>query len=66
MSRWTTTEVALLVHEAPLARTPEDLRPLFSRHSLLGVRAKARRCGVAWPKRARVNQLPKPLTAAGC
>lgn len=53
MSRWTTTEVALLVQAASRARTADELRALFTRHTPGGVRCKARRCGRAWPKRSR-------------
>lgn len=53
MSRWTTTEVALLVQAASRARTADELRALFTRHTPGGVRCKARRCGLTWPARPR-------------
>ncbi|MBB3257686.1 hypothetical protein F4827_002551 [Paraburkholderia bannensis] len=56
MSRWTTTEVALLAHVVPAAQRPEDLRPLFPRHPLGGVRWKALRCGLKWPTRRRARK----------
>jgi hypothetical protein len=57
MSRWTTTELELLARLAPCAAAAEDLLPFFPRHPLGGARSKARRCGIAWPKKRRTRKL---------
>ncbi|WP_171013284.1 hypothetical protein [Ralstonia sp. 3PA37C10] len=47
MTRWTTTELATLVREYPQAKRLDALGRLIPRHSLAGIYAKARRCGLA-------------------
>ncbi|WP_186055709.1 hypothetical protein [Burkholderia gladioli] len=66
MSRWQPTEITTLVREVPRAAAPGDLVKFFPRHTLNGIRWKAGRLALAWPRGKRVKRgLPKPLTSAG-
>ena len=49
--RWTTTELAILVREYPRARRVSALGILIPRHTLAGIYAKARRCGLELSRR---------------
>ena len=53
MTRWTTTELATLVRESPKAESVELLGKLIPGHTLAGIRAKARRCGLELPRRGK-------------
>lgn len=46
MSRWTTTELAILALEYTRVPRVCALRPLIPRHTLAGIYAKARLCGL--------------------
>ncbi|WP_186145978.1 hypothetical protein [Burkholderia gladioli] len=56
MSRWQPTEVQKLVREAPQATVASALCELFPRHSEDGVRAKAYRLGLRWPRVRRAGR----------
>lgn len=47
MSRWTTTEVATLAREYTRAARVSALRTLIPRHTVAGIYAKARLCGLS-------------------
>ncbi|WP_167313309.1 hypothetical protein [Ralstonia insidiosa] len=49
--RWTTTELAILVREYPRVRRVSVLGSLIPRHTLAGIYAKARRCGLEISRR---------------
>lgn len=46
MSRWTTTEIATLVREYTRAAQVSALSALIPRHTVAGIYAKARLCGL--------------------
>lgn len=46
MSRWTTTEIATLVREYSRTARVSALCSLIPRHSVAGIYAKARLCGL--------------------
>ncbi|WP_208456361.1 hypothetical protein, partial [Burkholderia gladioli] len=56
MSRWQPTEITTLVREVPRAAAPGDLVKFFPRHPLSGIRWKAGRLGLAWPRGKRVKR----------
>ncbi|WP_431068181.1 hypothetical protein [Ralstonia holmesii] len=55
MTRWTTTELATLVREYPQSKRLDALGKLIPRHTLAGIYAKARRCGVALPRNKKTS-----------
>lgn len=66
MSRWRATEIETLVREAPRAAAPGYLTDFFPRHSLAGIRWKARQLQLRWPRGRRMGRaIPKNLTSAG-
>ncbi|WP_167539765.1 hypothetical protein [Burkholderia glumae] len=56
MSRWQPTEVQMLVRETPRARSAAHVCCLFPRHSEDGVRRKAYRLGLPWPRARRAGK----------
>ncbi|WP_167313418.1 hypothetical protein [Ralstonia insidiosa] len=61
MTRWTTTELATLVREGPSAKHVGTLGKLIPGHTLAGIRAKARRCGLTLPRGRKTEAMQEAM-----
>ncbi|WP_369053423.1 hypothetical protein [Burkholderia gladioli] len=56
VSRWQPTEITTLVREVPRAAAPGELTKFFPRHSINGIRWKARTLALPWPRGKRAGR----------